>query len=227
MYSVKMPSRWGTIVASRERDDQGTFFRRRNNGVFSRDDDGVRLRKRGVDNTVNDYIDLFCRAVTVPEGRLDVVQANGHEHMGITRETAQNFIYGKPLMMTFIENSDFTIYKAMRKWIEATGVGDRINQQRVRTLRMNYYNSYIGDIEIIKYEFPNQTQVDRAIRNGRLQYSGYKTPIAWTFKNAYPIQVGRIDLQSDSYNTATEFDVHFTYESYSVSDPLRRDSRYD
>lgn len=213
-------------MASRERDDQGTNFKRRNDGGF-REDDGVRLRKRGVDNTVNDYIDLFCRAVTVPEGRLDVVQANGHEHMGITRETAQNFIYGKPLQMTFIENSDFTIYKAMRKWIEATGLGDRINQQRVRTLRMNYYNSYIGDIEIIKYEFPNQTEVDKAIVNGRLQYSGYKTPIAWTFKNAYPIQVGRLDLSTDAYNTATEFDVQFTYESYSVIDPLRRDSRYD
>ena len=213
-------------MASRERDDEGTGFARRNDGGFRTVDD-ARVRKRGVDNTVNDYIDLFCRSVTVPEGRLDVVQANGHEHMGITRETAQNFIYGKPLQMSFIENSDFTIYKAMRKWIEATGVGDRINQQRARTLRMNYYNSYIGDIEIIKYELPNQTQVDKAILNGRLPYSGYKTPIAWTFKNAYPIEVGQLDLSTDSFNTALEFSVKFTYESYSVSDPLRRDSRYD
>ena len=225
LYSVKMPSRVGTIRATREREEMGTFFRRRNDGTFRLGKETQeRIRTKGVDSTVNEYLDLFCKSITVPEGRIDVVQANGHEHMGITRETAQNFIYGKPLTMSVIENSDFTIYKAMRSWIESTGVGSRINQGRSRTIKMDYYDSYVADIEVIKYEYPNQRSLAQATASGRLTYHGYKTPIGWKFYNAYPILIGSLPLSTDAYNTALEFEIQFTYESYSVFNPLRRDN---
>lgn len=193
LYSVKMPSRWGNADIGRG----------------------------GVDSTVNDYLDLFCKNIRVPEGRLDVIQANGHEHMGIARETPQNFIYGKPLSMTVIENSDFMIYKAMRNWIESTGVGVSINQQRRRTIKMSYYDSFVGDIELYKYENPNigkgkNSQVPELIEDSRLNNYGYKVPIGWRFYNAYPIVIGSLDLASDATDAALEFSVDFTYESYSV-----------
>lgn len=193
LYSVKMPNRWGNSLAGRG----------------------------GVDSSVNDYLDLFCKNIRVPEGRLDVIQANGQEHMGITRETPQNFIYGKPLSMTVIENSDFLIYKAMREWIEATGVNAAINQQRRRTIKMAYYDSYVGDIELYKYENPNIGKgknggVPDLIDDNRLNNFGYKVPIGWRFYNAYPIVVGSLDLSSDATDQALTFDLDFTYESYSV-----------
>ena len=147
----------------------------------------------------------------MPEGRLDVVQANGQEHMGVTRETPQNFIYGKPLSMTVIENSDFTIYKAMRDWIEATGVEGVINQSRQRTIRMSYYDTFTGDIELYKYENPNGSINDAGINN-----FGYKQPIGWRFYRAYPISIGALDLSSEATDTPLTFDIDFTYESYSV-----------
>ena len=187
LYSVKMPSRWGNI-----------------NG------------RGGVDNKVNDYLDLFCKNIRIPEGRLDVVQASGHEHMGIARETPQNFIYGKPLSMSVIENSDFLMYKAMRNWIESTGMSNVINQRRDRSLRMAYYDSYVGDIEVYKYELPNGTNVERLIENGRINRMGYKVPIGWRFYAAYPINIGALDFASDATDQALTFDLDFTYESYSV-----------
>ena len=187
LYSVKMPSRWGNLFG-----------------------------RGGVDNTVNEYLDLFCKSIRIPEGRLDVVQANGHEHMGIARETPQNFIYGKPLSMSVIENSDFLIYKAMRSWIETTGAGGVINQRRDRTIRMSYYDTFVGDIEVYKYELPNGTKIDRMIENGKINTAGYKVPIGWRFYSAYPINIGALDLASDATDQALTFDIDFTYESYSV-----------
>ena len=193
LYSVKMPSRWGNSLAGRG----------------------------GVDSSVNDFLDLFCKNIRVPEGRLDVIQANGHEHMGIARETPQNFVYGKPLSMTVIENSDFLIYKAMRNWIESTGVNNAINQERRRTIKMAYYDSYVGDIELYKYENPNigkgkNKNIPELIDDNRLNNYGYKVPIGWRFYNAYPIVIGALDLASDATDTALEFQIDFTYESYSV-----------
>lgn len=193
LYSVKMPSRWGNSLAGRG----------------------------GVDSTVNNYLDLFCKNIRVPEGRLDVIQANGQEHMGIARETPQNFVYGKPLTMTVIENSDFLIYNAMRSWIESTGVGNSINQRGRRTIKMSYYDSYVGDIELYKYENPNiakgkKGNLPQLVEDNRVNNYGYKVPIGWRFYNAYPIVIGALDLSSDATDTALEFQIDFTYESYSV-----------
>lgn len=215
LFSVKLPSRFGFINSTIQKDFDGTLITQRNKDL-SRLLDNKNFKSIGIKREVNDYVDLFCKQVTIPEGRLDVVQANGHENMGITRETAQNFIYGKPLTMTFIENSDFLVYKAMREWIERTGVDRTINQTRTRTIRMEYYQSYIGDIDIVKYELPNQLKIDEAIAGGLLNTTGYKTPIRWRFYNAYPIVVGSLALASDATDSTLEFEVQFTYESYSV-----------
>lgn len=190
LYSVKLPDRWGNRI-------------------------GVAGRK-GIDKSVNDYLDLYCKSIRIPEGRLDVVQANGQEHMGIARETPQNFVYGKPLTMSIIENSDYMIYKAMRGWIESTGTPGVINQRTQRTLRMAYYDSFVGDIEVYKYELPNGTKVDKLIEDGKINTAGYKVPIGWRFYSAYPINIGALDLASDATDQPLTFDVDFTYESYSV-----------
>lgn len=175
-----------------------------------------------INNKTNAHLDLFVKNVTIPEGRLDVVQANGHEFMGITRETPQNFIYGKPMTMTIIENSDFNIYKAMRSWIEETGLPNRINQDGIRTIRMNYYENFVKDVEVIKLENPNTSRIPTSINQDLLTQYGYKVPIKWTFINAYPIRIGSVSLGSDMNNQTTEFEVSFTYESYKVSDVNRR-----
>lgn len=126
--------------------------------------------------------------------------------MGIAREQPANMVYGKPMTMSVIENSDFTTFQALRDWMKKTTVGG--DQTRVTSQRMNYYFSFVGNIVVTKLEQPDNTDGDN-IR--------YKEPLTWTFNNAYPVSVGDIALASDAIDAPTTFDVSFTYESYSVT----------
>ena len=158
----------------------------------------------GVDSEVSEYLSFFANRITLPETRLDTVIALGQENMGIAREQPANMIFGKPMTMSIIENSDFSTYTSLRDWMMQTTVGGR-QRQGAQTQRMNYYHSFVGNIEIVKLEQPDSSEDTE-----------YKEPLKWTFHNAYPISVGQIELASDAYDTATTFDVSFTYESYNV-----------
>ena len=165
---------------------------------------GIASLGTGVDSEVSEYLSFFANRVTLPETRLDTVIALGQENMGIAREQPANMIFGKPMTMSIVENSDFSTYTALRDWMLQTTVGGR-QRQGAQTQRMNYYHSFVGNIEIVKLEQPDSSED-----------AEYKEPLKWTFHNAYPVSVGQIALASDAYDTATTFDVSFTYESYNV-----------
>ena len=165
---------------------------------------GIESLGTGVDSEVSEYLSFFANRITLPETRLDTVIALGQENMGIAREQPANMIFGKPMNISIIENSDFTTYTAIRDWMMQTTVGGR-QLQGAQTQRMNYYHSFVGNIEIVKLEQPDSSEDTE-----------YKQPLKWTFHNAYPISVGQIELASDAYDVATTFDVSFTYESYNV-----------
>ena len=165
---------------------------------------GIATLGTGVDSEVSEYLSFFANRITLPETRLDTVIALGQENMGIAREQPANMIFGKPMTMSIIENSDFTTFTALRDWMMQTTSGGS-QAQGAQTQRMNYYHSFVGNIEIVKLEqsdSPNESE--------------YKQPLKWTFHNAYPISVGQIELSSDAYDAATIFEVSFTYESYNV-----------
>lgn len=175
---------------------------------------GLGSGSNGIGRDTRDYIDLYARAVTIPEVRLNHDIALGQENMGIARETARNIVYGKPLTITIIENSDFTVYRNLRTWFDMTG--RNANQDGLRSLRMNYYDSYCADLDIFKYEQPNEPNIRRGVNRGTLSAEGYKMPIMWQFINAHPINIGQVSMASDAFDTALQFDVQFTYESFSV-----------
>ncbi len=176
----------------------------------------VQLPTPVISQQVNDYLNFFVKEVTIPEVRTQTIVANGHDYMGIVREQPTNILYGKPLTMTVIENSDFMVYKAMRGWFDRLAVNT--NQSGAigdRTLRMNYYDTYTHDIEIQKLEQPDTI----ATTTGSIEANAnYKKPIKVKFINAYPVNVGQISLASDAYDAMTTFSLSFTYESYTVID---------
>lgn len=180
LYKVEMPSRYGFNTSLQDTPSS----------------DNV---------TMNDYLSFFCKSISIPEVRLDTVIALGQENMGIARENPQNVIFGKPLTMTVIENTEFEVYKMMREWMDKTSVN--ANQFRGnRSIRMNYYHSYVGDFKITKLEQPDN-QSDK---------NEYKEPVAYNFISAYPIRIGQLALSSEETDTALSFDIAFTYESYYV-----------
>ena len=164
---------------------------------------------------VNDYLDFFCKATSIPSLSLETTSLNGQSNMGIVRQQPLAMIYGKPFTMTVIENTDFTVYKAMREWIDLTT--QNANQAGAfgfggRSHRQNYYDSYVSDFTLTKLEQPNYID---GINGGRPN-DNYKKPVTVTFLNAYPVEISSMSLDSSSQNSQLEFDINFTYESYSV-----------
>ena len=119
-------------------------------------------------------------------------------------------MFGKPLTLTVIENSDYDTYKELRNWLNGTTINAEQNQfgDFGRSQRMRYYDSFTADMQIIKLE---QTGVTIA---GQM---GYKEVMEVNFINAYPLTIGAINLDSDATNSFTTFQIDFTYESYSVN----------
>lgn len=183
----------------------------------------------GIRTETNDYLQLFCKTVSVPESSISTTNANAHEYLGITREQPTNMIYGKPLSITVIENSEFSNYRDIRRWMDRTtqnanqGTNGRVGVGRNQ--RMQYYNTYVGDIQLIKLEFPEGSE--RGSDGFDPAYvKEYREAFRVHFINAYPINLGEIVMGSDMFDQMTEFKVDFTYESYHLdySNTTDRDS---
>ena len=171
------------------------------------------VRVPRISREANDYINFFCSATSIPEVRVDTIVAAGHENMNIVREQPTAVMFGKPFTMTIIENSDFTIYKELRGWFDQTARGS--SQTIQRSQRMQYYDTFTSDMEMLKLELPNDPG---GITGSAEANANYKEVLRVKFIKAYPISIGPVALQSEAIDSYTTFDVAFTYESYSLDD---------
>ena len=78
---------------------------------------------------------------------------------------------------------------------------------------MNYYNNYTRDFNLVKLEQPNH------LSDVEEEETMYKKPITIKFLRAYPIALSSVTLGTETFDTATEFEVSFTYESYYMEGP--------
>lgn len=170
----------------------------------------VRLPQQWASTRVNDYIEFYCKATAIPSMNFGTATVLGQEHMGIVRDQPISVVYSKPFTMTILESTEFEVYKSLREWMEA--IGTNVNNPTAsstsgRSQKMNYYSTYVADLELIKLEQPDQ--------EGQTQY---KQPLKVTFINAYPVNIGEVVLGSDQYDAQTEFQIQFNYESYNIED---------
>lgn len=170
----------------------------------------VRMPNTWVSNRTNQYLDFFCNSTAIPEARVDTIAVPGHDFMGIVREQPVAMMFGKPLTLSVVENSDFLTYRELKNWLNATTVNANQNQVGTygRSQRMRYYDTYTADIQILKLE---QAQ------NNTGKTMGYREVMRVNFINAYPLSVSPIRLNSEAVNEYTTFEASFTYESYSVT----------
>ena len=167
-----------------------------------------------VGGKVNDYLKFFCKATFIPEVRAERISAVGHEAIGIERQQATRIMYGKPFEITIIEKSDFSTYKAIRKWFDT--VASNVNAGSGgggpnKSQRMAYYDDIIRDMTLTKLENPTDAG------NGRFDAAEPRKVLEVTFKDAYPVRLSQITLGSDLFDSATEFTAAFTYTTYSYS----------
>ena len=174
----------------------------------------VRLPNRRISRGTNEYLSFFCKATAIPEVRTNTVAVAGHEHMGIVREQATNVMFGKPFTMTVIIDNDFTVYDELRSWFDDIAQNSNQDQRGFRTQRMNYSKTYVEDMQLIKYEQP-----ERELSIGSIlgfDTNEYKKVLTVNFINAFPIQISQVTLNTETTNTVTEFNIDFTYESYTL-----------
>lgn len=167
----------------------------------------------------NEHINFLCDAVSVPGSRFNTAAALGQEYMGNYREMPTALIYSKPLTMSVIESRDYIIYKALKRWnnqICQNANQPGINGGNGRSHRMRYYQNYVTDIEITKYEYANRSK----IISGNISKPDdcYDSVIKFTFINAWPTEIGPLQYSSMPDAPPVSFDIQFTYESYHVSD---------
>lgn len=162
-----------------------------------------------VSRETNEYLRFFCKATAIPEIRHSTVFVNGHERMGISREQPTSVQFGKPFQIEVIENSNFSVYKDMRSWFDMTAQ----NINGIGSQRMNFYNTYTQDMQLIKLEQPGNL-------GGALgtfdSISDYKKVLTVNFVNAYPINLSSVRLNTDNRDSVTTFTIDFTYESYTI-----------
>ena len=172
----------------------------------------VRLPNNFTDRSTNDYLDFFCTTTAIPEIRHNSVKVAGHEHMGIVRDQPTAIIYAKPFTINVIADPEFRVYQDMRSWFDRTAAGANQTNALGRTQRMRYYNTYTADMELLKLEFPAEAGDLSSSREDKLQET-----MKVNFINAYPIAIGQVALNTEQINSFTQFQVQFTYESYSIS----------
>ena len=163
-----------------------------------------------VPRRTSDYLKFFCNTTAIPSVTHQTTVANGHEFQGVSREQPIAVVYGKPFTITVIENSEFSVYKDLRAWFDSCAQNSN-PQQNARSQRMNYYSTFVQDMTLTKLEQPGNTTIGTGGLDGE-----FNKPLKVTFFNAYPVAMGRIALSSDAVDTATTYDISFTYETYNV-----------
>ena len=182
----------------------------------------------------NEHLRLFCRAVSIPGIAHDVVSVAGYKNMGVGVDVpvGMSFASTGPVVMSLIENSDWTVYRSIRRLFERSIAEDQLRDPNgPRNLRMNYYDDLLlkGKLEITKLEFANdgfdlsdatkilglnQEGVSRAMEQLGTQ-AGYKKVCKFSFHNAYFTSVTDVPMATESFDQPLSYAIAFNYETYS------------
>ena len=171
----------------------------------------------GVDDFTNAYMQFYCKSTALPESRVETTTVLGHENMGVAREHATSILFGKPLQLEIIENSEFSVYKQFRNWFENVAQNSNPRRPGNRTQRLRYYKTYVSDMYMSKLELPENIK-KVGFFDGDVVNAGYKEVLRFSFVNVFPIRMGEVTLDSSATDTYSTFTVDLSYETYSIGD---------
>ena len=159
-----------------------------------------------VGRAANDQLEFLCKTASVPEVAADTIVVNGQEALGVVREQVALITYAKPFSISVISDRDYTVYKEMRRWFDTLSKNANPTQSGSSgtSQRPSYYDTVTRTITLKKLE---QDGGER-----------YFEPFEIQFNNAYPVRIGEIALDSESMDAKIEFQIDFTYETYTFND---------
>ena len=176
----------------------------------------------GVDEFTNAYLQFYCKSTALPEARVETLTVLGQENMGVAREHPSSIIFGKPLTLEIIENSEFSVYKQFRFWFEQIAQNANPTPSSLfgtRTQRMRYYKTFVSDMYMSKLELPTKNKNKGIVG---IVNAGYQEVIRFNFVNVFPTKLSEVRLDSSASDTYSTFTVDLTYETYSIGGELGR-----
>ena len=189
--------------------------------IHNRGRDGITNPEKDLTKEEERYIKLFCNRITVPGVSVKSISTMGQEHMGIFRASPTEVRHGtNQLIVEFIENAQFGVTDMMRKLFDQ--VASNSNPLGAnRTIKMNYYNSYVRDIVVDKLEFPTDGKMLNNASNYNELDFGYKRVGRYKFEKCFVNSIGEYALGSGDYDQFLSFPVVFSYESYHYDDTIK------
>jgi len=172
------------------------------------------LTARGVSYTqYGEDIELRCIQTTTP-GTSFLTHSVSADYHGVVEEIPYRRAYENEIGMTFIVDNDYDTVAFFEGWVDyMSGLGTNASRQQYKdskfvNYRMNYYDDYITDIYIIKFEkdLSNSPRIDSSRQDKKfLQY---------TLKDAYPKQINSMDLAYGPTDEFVRLNVTFGYSRY-------------
>ena len=167
----------------------------------------------------NEYLQLFCKSVSIPGISHDTITVLGQENLGVQRDQPVAVKFDEDLQLEVIENSNFDMFKAFRRLYDQTAEGSNpgagSSLLSSRTQRMKYYDSYVFDMNLYKLEFPDSRSFNLNILDDPMN-NNYRRVQTFNFVNTYVTSISPMSLASDSYNSFLTFKVSLNYETYST-----------
>ena len=159
----------------------------------------------GITRQATDQLEFLCKTASVPEVASEGMAVLGQDALGVTREQTILITFAKPFSITVVSDRDYTVYKEMRKWFETLSKNANPNKigSTGSSQRPAYYDSITRQITLKKLEQAGGEE--------------YFEPFQIDFNKAYPVRIGEISLDSESQDAFVEFQVDFTYETYTFT----------
>ena len=141
---------------------------------------------------------------------MEAVAVRGHTDNGVTRGQPTLMVWGKPLRIDVIENSEFSVHQDFKRWMNRQA--SNANSE-TGSMKINYYDTVTGDIRLEKLELGESVEIEDT---GVFRAEDYRTVLTVTFINAYIKALGAVRLASDATNQYTSFGAEFEYERYTT-----------
>tara|TARA_R110002012_G_scaffold48641_2_gene126387 strand:- start:313 stop:957 length:645 start_codon:yes stop_codon:yes gene_type:complete len=175
----------------------------------------------GISSVTQEYMGFFMKSVTIPELGNTQIQLSGQEYLGIRRNITTGRNYGGPLVMAVLDTPRLDIYHQFSTMMNDAVVNGDQTIGLNRNLYVNYSDKIKKDVQIFKLENASEmSSLNKSnLIHGSIESLFYNKIVTgkWTFINTQPLTIEQISLNTDLSDGIIEWNLSFSYESYSFS----------
>ena len=173
------------------------------------------LGRNGVNySTQGEDIELLCNSCTLPGTSLSTHEVVG-DYTGVRERMAYRRQYDDNVDFTFYVDHDYKVVDLFEGWINyiaGQGEGQRLSNPNARkrdaNYRMNYPNSYLTNMYILKFEKDVSSSKDIFFHDNTFQ-------LTYTLVNAFPVNIVSTPVSYES-SQILKYTVSMAFMRYSV-----------